>query len=242
MNRRSKAMQGYAFDRVSSRENQNRTRTHPYSKHVVFSAKDQVRVFSPDLQYDDEAFICTARKFLRFIEQDRRKKSESRSRWFTNPFDSESSIEFDDGKIEKFREAFEHRLSELPEIKNDRFSKVDSVIRDLAHVVHSAGWPREPGEDYGHANSIDGISSFSKNGSVQSKSNAVDEIVLIKQRIRSRLAEDRAVETVLNEMRFLSEVSRSTTEMEVKELCARELKGMEHILEDMGYIRSASIM
>jgi len=240
MNHRSYPMQETSFARVSNRDRQNSTRRPSDSKRVVFSSNDHVRIFEPDLLHDDEAFICTAREFLRCIENDERMKKGSR--WFTSPFNSEPSMEFDDGKIEKFREAFEHRLKELPEVKNGRFGKVDAIIRDLAHTIRLAGWPGMASEN-GKENLTHGSPSFTENGYlVKSKSNSVDEIDLIKQRIRSRFAEDTSVETVLNEMRFLREVSSSTAVVEVKELCAREMKVMAYILEDMGYICSAPDM
>lgn len=229
------------------------------NKRVAFSSNDQVRVFEPDLLHDDEAFIYTAREFLRLIKADVRKKKGSR--WFTSSTNTNTSTTGSSGSgdslsdsstemenMDKFREAFEYRLKDLPEVKNARFGKVDELIRELVRVIHSAGWPNGSKATYNDENetSMHGQSHGHGRGGPNTylrKSNVMmNEIESLQQRIRFKLTAHRSVETVLGEMRHLSEVSRSTMVREVKDFCMREIKVMEYILEDMGYHLSSHAM
>ena len=227
-------------------------------KRVAFSSNDQVRVFEPDLLHDDEAFIYTAKEFLRLIKADVRKKKGSRG-WFTSSIsnntsttgsssssESDSSTEMEN--MDKFREAFEHRLKDLPEMKNARIGKVDDLIRELVLVIHlapngSKGTYNDENESsmhghgYGHGHGRGGPKTFLRKSNVM-----MNEIESLQQRIRFKLTAHRSVETVLGEMRHLSEVSRSTMVREVKDFCMREIKVMEYILEDMGYHLSTQAM
>jgi len=240
------------------------------SKRVAFSSNDQVRVFEPDLLHDDEAFMYTAKEFLRVIKADIRKKKGSR--WFTSStssstgagagtrstnnnstrstdtsIHSDSGSEMDEGTMDKFRQAFEYRLKDLPEVKNAKFGKVDDLIRELVRVIHLAGWPSANGNVnvindenemsmHGHhGHSHVGYTGPNNNTYLRKSNVMMNEIESLQQRIRFKLTANRSVETVLGEMRHLSEVSRSTMVREVKDFCMREIKVMEYILEDMGY-------
>ena len=61
---------------------------------------------------------------------------------------------------------------------------------------------------------------------------------MLAEKVRTRIANDMSVETLLSEIKNLNEKSSLTTNMEMRQYCLKEIQTMKNILEDLGYIRS----
>ena len=151
----------------------------------------------------------------------------------------------DEQKLERFKDAFEYRLRDLPELRRGRNVKVDNVIRDLSKIVHLAEWHVASNDKENtsrhRSNSENFCDPFPRQSQgdfystkIEHKRNEVD---LFAQSVRNRLSKNMSAETLLSEIKNLSEISRSTTRKDIREYCTKEIKTMEYMLEDMGYTR-----
>jgi len=228
-------------------------------RRVSFRSSDEVRIFEPDLRYDDEAFTHIAKHLVDLTETELRQKKGPV--WLSKFLQPVSPIELDEKKLEKFKDAFRYRLHALHDLKTSKRTEAGNVIRQLALVVQMAGWPDagyEKENNYKTSNvfdhfhpseenslgrdtgaSISGASISSLGGYYRTNFEPKrNEVELLSQVVRNRLSNSMSVETILSEIKHLNELSNLTLGRDVKNYCVNEVKVMESMLADMGYTRS----
>ena len=216
-------------------------------KKVAFSQSHEIRVYQVDLRYNDEAFILTARQIMAMIKNELNKKEQASCSWLPSFFRlAKPNFGLDEKKLDDFKEAFDYRMGQLPESTQERSRRVDHVMREFKSTVQDTGWPIM--SDI-HGNKID-ITNNTFPGHSDQMSFGHDkvfhtefnhkrcEVEMLAEKVRTRIANDMSVETLLSEIKNLNEKSSLTTNMEMRQYCLKEIQTMKNILEDLGYIRS----
>lgn len=247
------------MQRYHSISERNSTKTSPAGspnpafvpkKKVVFSQNDEVRIFEPApdlLRYDDHAFSLAARKVLSIVEYN--VQMGKTSSWLMSFFQSSSSpVTMSDRELYKFKDAFEYRLKALPEIRTGKVSRADVIVRELVTILQTSGWPNISDEKENISSRVDIQQPSSAQKPVKrsivgdayytSIDQKRSEVQMLTQKVRANVSKSMSVESLILEIKNLFELANSTQNEEIRDYCRREMKTMEYMLEDMGFVRS----
>ena len=205
-----------------------------HGKRVAFRDRANVYIYGTDLKHDDESFMRAARSFMDSLNCSKENRNQG---WFSSIFPNTAGKDSfrDEGlnpqEIQSFKDAFEYRLRNLPEIRaGKQYEKTDAIVRELVSVLQNVNWPSyEKGvgirmnEDYPQ--------------SLHHTYNRNDVRNLVRD-MRKRLSENHSIDSIIREIKWLENIALNSNNAEDKILCQREINSLETSLEHLGVSRT----
>ena len=215
-------------------------------RRVAFRERTNVYTYGTDLKHDDEAFMRAARSFIDSLTCSKENRNQG---WFSSLFPNMASKEsyrdeaMNPQEVEGFRDAFEYRLRNLPEVRAGKhYEKTDSVVRELVSVLQNVNWPSHEqsvrmNEDYNHPayNQSRRHELLSHSWNHIYTHNDVRNLV---RDMRKRLSENDSIDSIMREIKWLENLAMNSNNRDDKILCEGEINSLETLLESLGVLKT----
>lgn len=215
-----------------------------HGKRVAFRERNNVYIYGTDLKHDDEAFMRAARRFMDSLTCSNENRNKG---WFSSLFPKgKDSYEYEGmntQEIKGFRDAFEYRLRNLPEVRaGKQYEKTDAVVRELVSVLQEVNLPSynqsvrmnvdydQPAYDQNRRHDLSSHSlhhTYTRN-----------DVRHLVRDMRNRLSENVSIDSIMREIKWLENLALNSNNRDDKILCEREINSLETLLESLGVLRT----